>query len=370
MDLHHVPLPLNLNIALFITAAILALATLLPLSRSKQWWIRAWDFPRLQIVTLSVAWILCWVILLIISKPASFMLLAIVLPIALYQARWIYPYTRLSAHEAPDATIHNTNGTTVSLIVSNVLMTNRHSQKLKSLINEYSPDVFATLETDQWWEDELDQISGYPYKLAKPLDNLYGMHLYSKLEFEDAQVLTTVEDDVPSMHVTLILANNERVSLHILHPKPPAPHENDISTPRDVELILLAQKLEQSTSKIIVAGDMNDVAWSATTKLFKQISGLFDIRVGRGMFNTFHAGHWYLRWPLDHVFTSKHFAVKKIARLPNIDSDHFPVYAELVLRQHSPTTTPTNDSKKDDKLLKETLNTSTADNASVDDIRT
>ncbi|HAW61671.1 MAG TPA: endonuclease, partial [Pseudomonas sp.] len=70
--------------------------------------------------------------------------------------------------------------------------------------------------------------------------------------------------------------------------------------------------------------------------LFRKISGLLDPRVGRGMYNTFHAHHWFLRWPLDHFFHSAHFRFVRLLRLPDIGSDHFPVFIEL---QYDPTHT-------------------------------
>ena len=169
-----------------------------------------------------------------------------------------------------------------------------------------------------------------PYSVKCPLDNLYGMHVYSRLPFSEEEISFLVEKDVPSIHLLLTLRTDDNVQMHFVHPAPPSPTENEESTERDAELITIARSVADTEQAVVVTGDLNDVAWSATTRLFRKISGLLDPRVGRGMFNTFHANYPFLRWPLDHLFHSSHFTVKRILRLPSIGSDHFPLFTELV----------------------------------------
>ena len=43
-----------LRTALFVALATLAVFTFLPFWRYEAWWVRSWDFPRLQLATIAL----------------------------------------------------------------------------------------------------------------------------------------------------------------------------------------------------------------------------------------------------------------------------------------------------------------------------
>ncbi len=175
--------------------------------------------------------------------------------------------------------------------------------------------------------------SEYQHNIIYPLENTYGLALYSKFELEDPEVKFLVEDDIPSFHTYVKLDSGSKVRLFCLHPRPPVPMENHRSLERDAELLIVGKIIEKLDEPTIVAGDLNDVAWSRTTTMFQRISNLLDPRIGRGLYNSFHADHWFLRFPLDHVFHSNHFRLDKLERMPNVGSDHFPIFVSLCLEK-------------------------------------
>lgn len=310
-------------------AVIVAASTLLPLLRHEGWWIRTFDFPRVQIAVATVIAIAVYIALAGLDDAVDWLLVALLTGCLVYQAVLIAAYTPIRAKQARDAA-GTDPADCVRLLVANVLTPNRHAARLLDIVAEQDPDVLLFVETDEWWQAQLDALDdAYPYSVKYPLDNLYGMHLYSRLELVDPQLKFLVEDEVPSIHAGLMLRSGRCVAIHCLHPTPPSPTENPESTERDAELLVVARTVAEAEGPAIVFGDLNDVAWSATTRLFQKISGMLDPRIGRGMFSTFHAKYPFLRWPLDHVFFSPDFAVQSLARLPAFGSDHFPIFVSL-----------------------------------------
>ena len=296
-----------------------------------EWWFRGADFPRLQILALGL---IAFILMLVWDAPWNWVreviLLGLIAAVA-YQLKMVLPYTFVWKKQVK--TVAKTElqpERQISLIVSNVLTPNTQYHLLLQQIHQHQPDLILTLESDAHWEQALSVLEDdYPYRVAVPLDNLYGMHLYSRLALKDIEVKFILSDEIPSIHATVILRSGQPVQLYCLHPKPPSPTEAKDSTLRDAELLIVGDQIKDLDESCIVMGDLNDVAWSRTTRLFQRISGLLDPRVGRHFVNTFHADYPLLRWSLDHVFHSTDFALVQMQRLAHIGSDHFPVYVVL-----------------------------------------
>ncbi|GAB3726866.1 endonuclease/exonuclease/phosphatase family protein [Hymenobacter agri] len=318
--------------AVWLVGGIALLATLLPLLRHTAWWIRVCDFPRLQIVLALVLTLLAGLGLGAASagRWQQGFLLALAVA-AVYQVRRIVPYTRLVSKDVADSTRTHHPDAEFSLTVMNVLQYNRQGQLALDTVRAADPDVIMAVETDEWWHQQLKPLEEtHPYTCHEPLDNTYGLLFFSRLPLKSCQIKYLLDDDIPSLHTHVQLPDGQTwVRLYGLHPKPPAPQESKTSTRRDAELLLVGKEVDRRDEPTIVFGDMNDVAWSHTSELFRRVSGLLDPRVGRGLMPTFHADYRLLRWPLDHIFVSPHFQVVDMRRLPHVGSDHFPIFVRL-----------------------------------------
>lgn len=326
------------------------------LLHNQDWRIRIFDFPRLQLIGLGFVPVLMWLAAGYPITPFSqfvFILLGLSL---LYQAYTISPYTPLVPRQVVDAEgVYSES--TLSLMICNVYIRNQQVKQFLEVVRQVDPDVLLVLEPDTWWEQQLAVLDEkYSYVLKQPQENTYGIILYSRLRLEEPRIRYLIEDDVPSILTGLELPSGEVVDFYGLHPRPPQPGSN--AEERDAELLVVGREITDSDRPSVVAGDLNDVAWSHTTKLFQDISGLLDPRIGRGMYNTYHAHIPLLRYSLDHIFFSQEFELVELKRLPDVGSDHFPMYSKLFLsstasqKQEEPTADDAEEREATDKIEK------------------
>jgi endonuclease/exonuclease/phosphatase (EEP) superfamily protein YafD len=305
--------------------------TLLSFSRNPHWFVRGWDFPRLLIATIALGAGVAYALTFYRGALWERFFLFVVAATVAWQAYRIRPYTRLATTQVQRAF---GRGTRLRLVISNVLMQNEQYARWIEVVTKPDPDMILAVEPNRNWEAALKPLEErYPHVVRQPQDNMYGMILYSRLPLTDTSVRFIVHDDFPSIHATVELADGTPVRFHGVHPAPPEPIRDQDSTERDAELVTVAREVAEEDRPAIVAGDLNDVAWSYTTRLFQGISGLVDPRRGRGLYNTWPVRVPISRVPLDHIFFSNCFTLVDLRVLDDVGSDHFPVLIEL---QHEP----------------------------------
>ena len=311
--------------------------TLLSLIRHPHWFFRVWDFPRAQIAAVGLGAAALWQSLFRAKRPQDRIMTAAAVAAAAWQASKILPYTPLWRPRSLRATRVDP-AATFSMMISNVLSTNREYHRFLEVVRANDPDIVLAVETDDAWMEAISGLNEiYPHRIAHPLDNFYGIALLSKLELVDPAIMFLVQDDIPSVHTGVRLRNGVVIRLHGIHPRPPEPLRNQRSSPRDAELVVMGKEIERHPEiPAIVSGDLNDVAWSETSELFVRLSGLLDPRIGRGLYNSFDANNPIMRYPLDHVFHSVHFRLVDLQRLPHIGSDHFPLLIRLMYDPTAP----------------------------------
>lgn len=223
---------------------------------------------------------------------------------------------------------------TFDVLIANVLIDNRESERFLKIAQKRNPDILLAMEVDEWWTKKLKILKDkYPYKMEYPLGNAYGMSLYSKLPMEEKDVKFLKHDDVPSFHITMTLPSGKSFNFYAVHPVASVPSKKypDNEDEEELELLLVGDLVAENPLPSVVAGDFNDISWSQTSKIFGKSGNLKNVRIGRGLYNTFNATSLFLRWPLDHYFVTDEFALVKLERLESFGSDHFPLYAKFAL---------------------------------------
>ncbi len=305
-------------------SAILAFTAFAPLLPVDWWWVRIGDFPRVQLLVAYLVWLL----VLVGLYKQSYAKLAAVLIVAsiAIQLYWIFPYLPLASNQVEWAKSQDPD-VRLRIVMSNVLQENEDAAALLRLIDEQSPDLVVLCEVNQRWIDDIASLrEKFKYHVEKPMENTYGLAMYSNLEIVSSEIRAMVKESIPSIDATIRLPSGHPVRLFVIHPNPPRPGED--TTKRDGELVLVGREIRDGESTIVL-GDMNDVGWSRTTDLFQEVSGLLDPRKGRGLYPTFNANSWIWRYPLDHLFHSTDFRIVSLQTLPAIGSDHLPLSVVL-----------------------------------------
>jgi endonuclease/exonuclease/phosphatase (EEP) superfamily protein YafD len=215
-----------------------------------------------------------------------------------------------------------------SVLLSNVLTSNQSKQKLVTLIKKQQADIVVALEINTLWANALKIIKAdYPYQSVIPRDDNFGIGIYSKHPLTQLNRLDFANNDLPSL-TALVRLNGTEIQLIATHPLPPF---NEIfAVEQKNHFQALAEYINQRKSPVIVAGDLNTALWSSAYKGLMTATGLKNTRQGYGIIPSWSVGS-ILQLALDHVLISESIQTTRLQTMESIDSDHLPLYVELII---------------------------------------
>jgi len=219
----------------------------------------------------------------------------------------------------------------ITVLHANVLRSNRHYEKARKLIRSVNPDIIVIIEASSGWMKALSVFEEkYPHVVSRPREDNFGIAMFSRFPFEEAEILEIGDAQVPSAMARLRVAGGE-LTVVATHPLPPVGGAR--SRYRNRQLQAVAEYIRSIDGPVIIAGDLNTTPWSHHFKKLLRRTRLRDSRRGWGIQTTWPAQARLplFRIPLDHVLHSPGIAILRRTVGPPIGSDHLPVIVEMSL---------------------------------------
>ncbi len=297
-----------------LTAASLC-AALLSLLPTRVWALELLASFRVQITLISL---LTGLISLALQKriwaTAAMALTAV-------QIGMLIPIFVTAGFEPTAARVH------LTVLTLNLDWSNRNADEVLKAIREIDPDIVAVEEVDRWWRERLGTLDDIlPNQSFDPYSYRPGVAVLSRLPVK-AEVWTPLhgrafasiefEKEGHAFHF---------VALHTLPPRSPL-----LYRARNRQLDDVGRFVSELTSPAIVAGDFNTTPWSPVMCDFQDLTGLVNVRSGRGTFPTWPAWNPLLRVPIDHIFLSPNMGVENVKRVPIPGSDHIGLVSGLTI---------------------------------------
>ncbi|MBP9733448.1 MAG: endonuclease/exonuclease/phosphatase family protein [Candidatus Omnitrophica bacterium] len=219
---------------------------------------------------------------------------------------------------------------TLSVLTCNVWFINKGHRPLAQTVHAKDPDVVVLLETDFKWFDAMrEPLAHYQHHKAHPQDDGFGLAVYSK-----HPMIATVERfhekaNANSIRCLIRHPAGEFV-LWAMHPEPPL-YPAAAFWHRG-ELREVARRVHEDGLPTVITGDLNTSTWGRN---FREYFKTFkDSGRGKGLATTWPSPlPAFLRIPIDHLLHTDHLETLSHEILPNMGSDHKPIYVRLARRR-------------------------------------
>jgi endonuclease/exonuclease/phosphatase (EEP) superfamily protein YafD len=226
----------------------------------------------------------------------------------------------------------------------NVNTANRDYFAVRDYVRRSNADVILLLEVDDAWMQGLSDLRGaYPYGVAQPRMDNFGIALLSRLPCDSCRILNLGSAGVPSVRGDFLVPSPaaraesshgaragrppRRIAIIGTHPLPPIGAE--YARQHQDQLDELAEYLRAIHGPRILMGDLNSSPASARFRRLLRQAGLHDGAAGRSLARTWPVDNPLLGVRIDHILAAG-ATVVSVERGPDVGSDHFPVLTGLI----------------------------------------
>jgi endonuclease/exonuclease/phosphatase (EEP) superfamily protein YafD len=184
------------------------------------------------------------------------------------------------------------------LLLANVLVSNQQHTRLLDLVAEVDADVLVLQEVNDRWMEALSRLEpDYPYTMGVARQDPWGIAVFSRIPFQEAECRHLGEAGRPSAVMELSVGGTA-VSIVATHPTNPL--SPGTFALRNDQLEAVAAFARDRKQPLVLIGDLN----------------LPPI----------------MRLPIDHCLVSGDLAVTDCRLGPEFGSDHRPLIVDLAVR--------------------------------------
>jgi endonuclease/exonuclease/phosphatase (EEP) superfamily protein YafD len=229
---------------------------------------------------------------------------------------------------------------TLRVMSVNVLWSNPRVDDVAGTILREAPDILSLQEITPAWHPMIDRLrERFPHVAPAnwredPTDTL----VLSRFPIADSRVVVPPHQHRGFAHVEATIAHPQAGSIRVLGVHPPLPASGRHTASRQASFDYYAHIAAANDLPLLIVGDFNITPYSPRFRALLREGGLRYVHLGWGWPRSWPSesrGSYqrYIRgFPIDHILTSRHFAVAGARSLEDVGSDHYPVIADLILR--------------------------------------
>ena len=222
---------------------------------------------------------------------------------------------------------HAQNQTTYRIVSYNVHYNNNNYKETISFIKQVQPDIVVLLETDKEWIAEMSKLeTKYPFSITEPLEDSFGISLYSRFLLTNVQIRYIGPANLPSVIADVALQNKD-LTIIGTHTLPPI--SANFASMRNQQLKELALVTSAYNKPFILAGDLNITSWSPYFHDLIKESGLHDTQKGFGIQPTWPTMFPPIGITIDHCLVSSDITIINRKSGPHLGSDHRPIIIDF-----------------------------------------